>query len=259
MPVPHVLTSTLQNLTHHSARRAWRSAAAAAVALAGTACSVAGAGPAGAVAARTDCAAVRIISARADGEDPGPGVIGSLAKRIKGQLFASVTREAVVYPAALNGWARSAAKGDKAIKADLTRASQRCPSQVFVLLGYSQGAEIVGDALGGGGGSGLGPVTAGVPASVARKVVAVIQYSDPRRVPGLPFDKGSARRAIGQYPRVEEVTLAGFAAKIRSYCDRGDPICALGNNLAAHFGLTVKYNQAASRFVLAHLRAAGIT
>ena len=115
------------------------------------------------------------------GEDPGPGVIGSLAKLIKGQLSASVTREAVAYPAALNGWARSAAKGDRAIKADLTSAARRCPSQVFVLLGYSQGAEIVGDALGGGGGSGLGPVTAGVPASVARKVVAVIQYSDPRR------------------------------------------------------------------------------
>ena len=130
---------------------------------------------------------------------------------------------------------------------------------MFVLLGYSQGAEIVGDALGGGGGSGLGPVTTGVPASVARKVVAVIQYSDPRRIPGLPFDKGSARGAIGKYPRTEEVSLAGFAAKIRSYCDRGDPICALGHNLAAHFGLTVTYNQTASRFVLGRLRAAGIS
>jgi acetylxylan esterase len=255
----HSLTSTLQRLTSRNARRAGQSAAAAALALAGTACSVAGAGPAGAVAAHTDCAAVRIISARADGEDPGPGVIGSLAKLIKGQLSASVTRQAVVYPAALNGWARSAAKGDRAVKADLTSAARRCPSQVFVLLGYSQGAEIVGDALGGGGASGLGPVTAGVPASVARKVVAVIQYSDPRRVPGLSFDKGSARGAIGQYPRTEEVSLAGFAVKIRSYCDRGDPICALGHNLAAHFGLTVKYNRAASRFVLGRLRAAGIS
>src|SRR5690349_1996755 len=191
--MPHSLTSTLQGITSRSARRAGQSAAAAVLALAGAACSVAGAGPAGAVAAHTDCAAVRIISARADGEDPGPGVIGSLAKLIAGQLSASVTRQAVAYPAALNGWARSAAKGDKAIKSDLTSAARRCPSQVFVLLGYSQGAEIVGDALGGGGASGLGPVTAGVPASVARKVVAVIQYSDPRRVPGLPFDKGSAR------------------------------------------------------------------
>jgi Cutinase len=255
----HSLTSTLQRLTSRNARRAGPSAAAAALALAGTACSVAGAGPAGAVAAHTDCAAVRIISARADGEDPGPGVIGSLAKLIKGQLSASVTRQALVYPAQFNGWARSSAKGDRALKADLTRAAQRCPSQVFVLLGYSQGAQIVGDVLGGGGGSGLGPVTAGVPASVARKVVAVIQYSDPRRIPGLSFDKGSARGAIGRYPRTEEVSLAGFAAKIRSYCDRGDPICALGHNLAAHFGLTVKYNQTASHFVLRRLGAAGIS
>ena len=189
----------------------------------------------------------------------GPGVIGSLAKLIKGHLSASVTREAVAHPCARTGRARTSAKGDGATTTDLTIAAPPCPSQVFVLLGYSQGAEIAGDALGGGGGSGLGPVTAGVPASVARKVVAVIQYSDPRRIPGLPFDKGSARGAIGKYPRTEEVSLAGFAAKIRSYCDRGDPICALGHNLAAHFGLTVKYNQTASRFVLGRLRAAGIS
>ena len=257
--MPPLLTSALCRFTSPGAARAWRSAAAAAVALAGTACSVAGAGPAGAVAARTDCAAVRIISARADGEDPGPGVIGSLAKLIKGQLSASVTREAVAYPAALNGWARSAASGDGAIKADLTSAARRCPAQVFVLLGYSQGAEIVGDALGGGGGGALGPVTAGVPAPVARKVVAVIQLGDPRRMPGLSFDKGSAAGTTGQYPRSQSVSLARFAAKIRSYCDRGDPICAGGHNLAAHFGLTDKYGQNASRFVLGRLRAAGIS
>ena len=257
--MPPLLTSALRRFTSPGAARAWRSAAAAAVALAGTACSVAGAGPAGAVAARADCAAVRIISARADGEDPGPGVIGSLAKLIKGQLSASVTREAVAYPAALNGWARSAASGDRAIKADLTSAARRCPAQVFVLLGYSQGAEIVGDALGGGGGGALGPVTAGVPAPVARKVVAVIQLGDPRRMPGLSFDKGSAAGATGQYPRSQSVSLARFAAKVRSYCDRGDPICAGGRNLAAHFGLTDKHGQNASRFVLGRLRAAGIS
>jgi len=257
--MPQLLTSSLRRFTSPGGGRAWRAAAAATIALAGTACSVAGHSPAGAVAVRTDCAAVRIISARADGEDPGPGVIGSLAKLITGQLSASVTRQAVAYPAALNGWARSAAKGDRAVKADLTSAARRCPSQVFVLLGYSQGAEIVGDALGGGGGGALGPVTAGVPAPIARKVVAVIQMGDPRRMPGLIFDKGSAAGATGQYPRSQSVSLAGFAAKIRSYCDRGDPICALGHNLAAHFGLTVTYNQTASRFVLGRLRAAGIS
>ena len=152
--MPHSLTSTLPRLIRRNARLAGQSAAATALALAGTACSVAGAGPAGAVAAHTDCAAVRIISARADGEDPGPGVIGSLAKLIKGQLSASVTRQAVAYPAALNGWARSAAKGDRAIKADLTSAARRCPSQVFVLLGYSQGAEIVGTRLAAAGARG---------------------------------------------------------------------------------------------------------
>jgi hypothetical protein len=93
-------------------------------------------------------------------------------------------------------------------------------------------------------------------------VYALLRTWSPARAsrPFCPaFDKGSARGAIGKYPRTGEVSLAGFAAKIRSYCDRGDPICALGHNLAAHFGLTVTYNQTASRFVLGRLRAAGIS
>lgn len=246
---------------------AWRSAAAAAaITLAGTACSVVGAGTAGATAATggtagpaTDCAAVRIIAARATGESPGAGVIGSLSRLVKGQLSASVTRESLVYPAALAHYAQSAAKGDRALAAGLTRDARRCPSQVFVLLGYSQGAQVVGDVLGGGGGGALGPATPGVPAPVARKVVAVIQMGDPRRMPGLPFDKGTAPGATGQYPRSASQSLSGFAARIRSYCDRGDPICARGRNLQADFGYTDRYNGSASRFVLARLRAAGVS
>lgn len=257
--MPHLLTSALQRLTTPATGRAWRFVAASAIVLAGTACSVAGAGSAGAVAVKTNCTAVRIISARAEGEDPGPGVIGSLAKLIQAGLSAPVTREAVVYPAKLNGWAKSAAQGDRAIKADLTRAARRCPSQVFVLLGYSQGAQLAGDALAGGGGGALGAATPGVRAAVARKVIAVIQLGDPRRMPGLSFDKGTAPGATGQYPRSRSQSLARFAPKIRSYCDHGDPICALGHNLAAHFGLTAKYQQAASRFVLGRLRSAGVS
>jgi hypothetical protein len=72
-----------------------------------------------------------------------------------------------------------------------------------------------------------------------------------------PSTQASHRRWLSAVRR--EPSLAGFAAKIRSYCDRGDPVCALGHNLAAHFGLTVTYNQTASRFVLGRLRAAGIS
>jgi acetylxylan esterase len=258
--MPHTLTSTPQRRTAKPARRAWRSAAATAITLAATACSVTGAaGPASAVAAKTDCTPVRIIAARATGESPGAGVIGSLARLVKGQLSAPVTREALAYPATLAHYARSAAKGDKALAAGLARDAQRCPSQVFVLLGYSQGAQVVGDVLGGGGGGALGTVTPGVPAALARKIVAVIQMGDPRRMPGLAFDKGTAPGATGQYPRRQSQSLAGFAAKIRSYCDTGDPICARGNNLQADFGYTDRYNRSAARFVLRRLAAAGIT
>jgi acetylxylan esterase len=174
-------------------------------------------------------------------------------------VSATVSQEAVVYPATLTNYASSVAQGDSAIKSELATDVANCPNEKFVLVGYSQGAQVVGDALGGGGGGNLGTAaTAGVPASTAAKILAVIQMGDPRRVPGLSFDVGTDPNATGLFPRPASESLSSFASKIQSYCDTGDPFCASGDNLEAHLDYTQKYNSAASTFVTARLNAAGI-
>ncbi len=229
------------------------------LALSGTAASFAAAAPAGAVASTASCATVHVIAARASTEAQGDGVIGALATLIQGDVSATVSQEAVVYPATLTNYASSVAKGDSAIKSELATDVANCPNEQFVLIGYSQGAQVVGDALGGGGGGNLGTAaTAGVPASTAAKILAVIQMGDPRRVPGLSFDVGTDPGATGLFPRPSSESLSSFAAKFQSYCDTGDPFCASGNNLSAHLDYTQKYDSAASTFVTGKLNAAGI-
>lgn len=117
---------------------------------------------------RAACAPVHIIAARASGESPGAGIIGSLVDAVIDGSSQTITTAVVNYPATLANYASSSAAGTAALKAQLTSQVAACPSQKIVLVGYSQGAHIIGDTLGGGGGGlTLGPKTAAVPASVS--------------------------------------------------------------------------------------------
>jgi hypothetical protein len=234
----------------HWMSRALGTAAAAAAVVAPLALTT---GTASATAASSDspCAAVHILAARASGEQPGAGVIGSLVTLVQNDSKQTVSTSNVSYPASLFNYANSTTQGDSAIKSELTSQEQMCPNQKQVLVGYSQGAQLVGDVLGGGGGAnGLGSATPGVSSAIAAKVVAVIQYGDPRHMPNTSFDKGTAVGATGLFPRAANQSLTPSAAKIQSYCDTGDPFCAGGNNLNAHLDYTQKYNSQAEPFIL---------
>jgi hypothetical protein len=149
------------------------------------------------------------------------------------------------------------AQGDSAIKSQLATDVANCPDEQFVLVGYSQGAQVVGDALGGGGGGNLGT-------RPPRRAV-LDRGQDPGRdqmrrlvADRVVLDVGNDPGATGLFPRPGSETLAPFAAKIQSYCDTGDPFCTRGANLSAHLDYTQKYNSAASTFVTQRLNAAGI-
>jgi len=222
--------------------------------------------PALAVASsNSPCATVQNIVARASTEAQGPGVIGALSEEIQKGVKATVSERSVVYPAALTPYEPSVVKGDEAIKKELTEEVAACPNQKIVLLGYSQGAQIVGDVLGGGGGNksvdgaGDGPATAPAAASVTSHVVGVIQYGDPRRIPNQSFDVGSDKGAEGIFPRLKTQLLTSFASEIQSYCDTGDPFCAKGLNLEAHLDYVEKYDKTAAKFIIGKLNEAGVS
>jgi acetylxylan esterase len=232
--------------------------AGAVAALAATAIGV---GTASAVSApASPCAAVHVLAARASTEAPGAGVIGSLVRRIQNGVSSSVSTSAVDYPALLAPYDSSSTAGDTATRKQLTDQVKQCPDQKIVLVGYSQGAQIIGDALAGGGGAaGLGGASDPVPAAVSSHVTAMIQFGDPRHQANQSFNQGTAKGATGLFPRRADQSLAPFARITQSFCDTGDPFCARGANVTAHLIYDTKYDSAASAFVIGKLRAAGVS
>jgi acetylxylan esterase len=117
------------------------------------------------LAAPATCKPVHLIVARASTEAPGTGAIGSVATTIAGQTGADI--EAIVYPAQLIPYDTSSSTGDAAVTNQLTAYVAKCPKSKVVLMGYSQGAQIILDSLCGGGGvPGLGPATPPISSSI---------------------------------------------------------------------------------------------
>jgi acetylxylan esterase len=209
------------------------------------------AAPAHAVASSSGCAAVSIITARASTEQPGEGITGALAQAIQTDSKQTVSRASVSYPATLQNYASSSLQGIQALTSQLTSLVQSCPSTKVVLLGYSQGAHVVLDVLGGGQGGSLGTATAPISSSIGSHVTAVATFGDPRHVTGQAFDLGTATRN-GQFPRssTQLNVLAGYASRIQAYCDANDTFCANGNSLQVHLTYLNRYQTQAENFVL---------
>lgn len=197
--------------TARFARRAL--AAVAAVAGAGA---LAVATPSAAAAAV--CADVHVVAARGTAE---PGTLGSivgdpvlsaLRNRLRGR---SVSAYRVNYPAGL--LPSSPTTGNRDLVAHVTAQAADCPNQRFVLVGYSQGANVVGNSLGISSFGALvgGPVVAVLPGSVQPRVAAVLLFGYPNRAIG--------RSITGTY-----------AGRTLDICNNGDPICGGGINIAAH-------------------------
>jgi triacylglycerol esterase/lipase EstA (alpha/beta hydrolase family) len=198
-----------------------------------------------------DCTDVQVITARASTERPGEGITASLVTRIVNASDQTVSRASVDYPATLSNYQSSSAQGIAALTTQLTEQVQQCPDQKIVLAGYSQGAHMVLDVLGGGGGGILGRATAPIDAEIASHVTAVATFGDPRHVVNQAFDVGTSTRN-GRFPRsaAQLRTLAGFADRIQSFCDSGDTFCDNGVNTAVHLTYLNRYRNAAADFVL---------
>lgn len=119
-----------------------------------------------------NCSDIHIITARASTEPPGEGIIGTLATLIQNSNQ-GVTRDSVQYPATFQNYAISSAMGTSQLTKQLTAYTKDCPSVKVVLLGYSQGAHVLGDTMcGGGEARGLGPTTPPIDTAVGEKGIS---------------------------------------------------------------------------------------
>ncbi|KAF3909282.1 Cutinase [Dactylellina cionopaga] len=142
-----------------------------------------------------DCKAFSLIFARGTTETGnigvvvGPAFISALGKALPGGSKA-LAIQGVNYPADVPGFL---AGGDAAGSQDMADfAAKACSSTAIILAGYSQGAQLVHNAV-----SLMSQAT-------ANKVTAVVMFGDP--------DEGDA---LGK----------GLDAKSKTFCANGDLIC----------------------------------
>ncbi|MCP2342583.1 cutinase family protein [Actinomadura rupiterrae] len=234
------------------------SIAGAGVALLGTAACGAPAAQAGRVAqdgraAASACAPVSVISARGTTE-PQSGShllkpIGTkILKRVPGATYTELR-----YPAS---WAKTSSNaGVTNLVKLLNDSARKCPKQRFVLLGYSQGAWVVGDALVAPAGRVSGKTAGLVGRAASGKIAAVAMFGDPRFNPKEPYDRGTFDRSKHGKIARPQGALSTYASRIQNYCNRGDLVCQTTGSWNAHLAYFTNGtpNQALT-FVLSRLQ-----
>ncbi|GAB2636054.1 cutinase family protein [Nocardia goodfellowii] len=144
----------------------------------------------------------------------------------------------VAYPADLIG-ARGVPIGNQDLVAHLRTQAAACPDQVFVLAGYSQGANVVGNSIGMDSSSATvgGPVAVTIPAELSARISAVLFFGSPLRTR-------------------DQAVPEPYTARFHDYCAPGDPVCngmtAPGTDFEAHTNYQ-HFMPEAARFVVARL------
>ncbi|KAI8307359.1 hypothetical protein K4K59_010950 [Colletotrichum sp. SAR11_240] len=101
----------------------------------------------------------------------------------------------IVYPATDETGSDSYFQGVANGAKQISEYAQSCPEATIVLLGYSQGAMVLGDILAGGGDNGiLGNLTSpSIDAStVGKHIAAILLYGNPRHMPNQTYNVGNA-------------------------------------------------------------------
>jgi cutinase len=183
--------------------------------------------PAATAAACTD---IDVVAARGTFE---PGTLGAivgdpvysaLQRKLTGKSLSSYK---VNYPADLS--LTSAAQGNSDLVNHVRGQANSCPNQRFILVGYSQGANVVDNSIGiSSAGAVVGsPIVATIPAALEGRVSSVLLFGNPIRALG--------KSVTGTYQ-----------SRTIDFCAKGDPICENGGgDVLAHLGYTGNANAAA--------------
>jgi cutinase len=176
------------------------------------------------------CTNIDVVVARGTGEPGTLGIIvgdpvfAALRNRLTGNSLSSY---AVRYPASLAPG--SASQGNADLVNHVTAQAAACASQRFILVGYSQGANVVDNSIGISSDGALvgGAIVATIPAAAGTRVAAILLFGNPIRAIG--------RSVTGTY-----------AGRTLDLCAAGDPVCQAGGlNFLAHLSYTRNANQAA--------------
>jgi hypothetical protein len=200
----------------------------------------AGAGGAFATAARAsagtapDCRQVKLVGVRGSGDTSSS--LGVIATALSGRLAAKANSAGVGYAAygipytavgiawykltniQVPQYRLSVRDGRKKLYAFLHAQAQSCPHEKLAVVGYSQGAQVVGDIFS----KGLGRLTS----SELAHVVAVLLVADPRFNSKEPYDHGSFRTGRnGLLGARSPGDLTSVSSRLGAWCRKDDLVC----------------------------------
>ncbi|KZL76316.1 acetyl xylan esterase (cutinase), partial [Colletotrichum tofieldiae] len=202
-----------------------------------------------------DCPPIHIFGARETTAPPGFGaaakIVDDLTKANQG-----ATNEPIVYPACGGAsdclgvsYADSVKNGTAAVATAVNDFNKKCPQTKIVMLGFSQGAQIMDNAYCGGGDAieGVKDVNVLISNEALTQVKVAIFMGDPRYVAGLPYEVGTCKTQ-GFAPRPQGFQCPN-GGNIKSFCDSADPFCCNGNDPIAHLQYPSIYGDQIKQFV----------
>ncbi|KAI0537189.1 putative acetylxylan esterase 2 precursor [Xylaria digitata] len=190
-----------------------------------------------------------MIAARGSEEDPGEGPLSQVTSAVKA-LVPNSASVAVDYPAAIyddGTYPVSVYKGiTDAIKKVKDYVAACGASSRIVLLGFSQGGNVMTDALAGGV---LKPDP--LTEDYRKYIRAIVSFGDPTFTVGQSFDVGNATKN-GIFSRGGDSLelLNTYSSVLRMYCMIHDTVCATGDSLSVHSAEVATFASAATEFIV---------
>ncbi|TLS24961.1 hypothetical protein PpBr36_07780 [Pyricularia pennisetigena] len=187
----------------------------------------------------SECHKYHIFAVRGSSE-PYPGRMGRLLQSLCQELGEEdCGYEDVQYPAnsSYDGpglFCQSASTGARNGQRQMKEYSERCQDSGLMLLGYSQGASVAGDILGGGGGFIYGCEQPENPplnrtSRPGSKVIAAVTWGAVRHTANQTYNQGEGSSYDGILPRSGEQleALKQYSRIYRDWCNYGDAVCAV--------------------------------
>ena len=141
--------------------------------------------------------------------------------------------------------------------AQVTAFNEKCPCSHIVINGYSEGAHVMGDVLGGPGG--CSKVSDGIDntSSAGKAIAAALLWGNVMHTANQPYNvlDGASKQAN---PRstADLALLSRYTPVLRDYCAAGDPVCAGGSVVADHLNYFELYTEEASSWIVSRVDAA---
>ncbi|MGO3734548.1 MAG: cutinase family protein [Canibacter sp.] len=175
-----------------------------------------------------DCSTHLILTVRGTSEPPKGQLLSPVARQISQALPKDSAQVVDLdYPAS-GDMEQSGTEGVRMLIDTLNVQAKECELQRVIVMGYSQGAMVVGDALEAADDRTIGRASGEVNKDAAATIEAVLLYADPRFRGSEVYNAGDfLADANGLLPRAEGA-LDTYADRTRSFCVADDFICQGG-------------------------------